>query len=182
MVPNSSAGRVAPPLRYGRTEEPFPARLAKGQEIPCLRPDQSLGRFRTPLPFPTTASSARGLAGREVPACASPGTSATSPWPRCAPSCLAFRLYDRTAAGLQKDLGITCALVPTTTRASIPPPPLPLNAMFMNGPTRGKDVFMPLDFIIGGPKMAGQAGACSWSAWLPAAPFRCPRPIPAWPR
>nr|MBP8081553.1 acyl-CoA dehydrogenase [Arenimonas sp.] len=32
----------------------------------------------------------------------------------------------------------------------------PLNAMFMNGPTRGKDVFMPLDFIIGGPKMAGQ--------------------------
>jgi acyl-CoA dehydrogenase len=28
--------------------------------------------------------------------------------------------------------------------------------MFMNGPTRGKDVFMPLDFIIGGPKMAGQ--------------------------
>ncbi len=28
--------------------------------------------------------------------------------------------------------------------------------MFMNGPTRGKEVFMPLDFIIGGPKMAGQ--------------------------
>ena len=28
--------------------------------------------------------------------------------------------------------------------------------MFMNGPTRGQDVFMPLDFIIGGPAMAGQ--------------------------
>src|SRR3546814_1940233 len=28
--------------------------------------------------------------------------------------------------------------------------------MFMNGPTRGADVFMPLDFIIGGPAMAGQ--------------------------
>ena len=26
--------------------------------------------------------------------------------------------------------------------------------MFMNGPTRGQDVFMPLDFIIGGPAMA----------------------------
>ena len=26
----------------------------------------------------------------------------------------------------------------------------------MNGPTRGKDVFVPLGFIIGGPKMAGQ--------------------------
>src|SRR5690606_40678966 len=28
--------------------------------------------------------------------------------------------------------------------------------MFMNGPTRGTDVFMPLEFIIGGPAMAGQ--------------------------
>ena len=28
--------------------------------------------------------------------------------------------------------------------------------MFANGPTRGQDVFMPLDFIIGGPAMAGQ--------------------------
>jgi acyl-CoA dehydrogenase len=33
---------------------------------------------------------------------------------------------------------------------------LPLNAMFMNGPTRGKDVFMPLDYVIGGPAMVGQ--------------------------
>jgi acyl-CoA dehydrogenase len=32
--------------------------------------------------------------------------------------------------------------------------------MFMNGPTRGKDVFMPLDFIIGGPKRPARAGAC----------------------
>ena len=32
----------------------------------------------------------------------------------------------------------------------------PLNAVFQNGPTRGKDVFMPLDCIIGGPAMAGQ--------------------------
>jgi acyl-CoA dehydrogenase len=32
----------------------------------------------------------------------------------------------------------------------------PLNAMFMNGPTRGKDVFMPLDYVIGGPAMVGQ--------------------------
>jgi acyl-CoA dehydrogenase len=32
----------------------------------------------------------------------------------------------------------------------------PLTAVWMNGPVRGKDVFMPLDFIIGGPAMAGQ--------------------------
>ncbi len=33
---------------------------------------------------------------------------------------------------------------------------MPLNAVFQNGPNWGKDVFMPLDWIIGGPKMAGQ--------------------------
>jgi acyl-CoA dehydrogenase len=32
----------------------------------------------------------------------------------------------------------------------------PLNAVFQNGPNSGKDVFMPLDWIIGGPAMAGQ--------------------------
>jgi acyl-CoA dehydrogenase len=32
----------------------------------------------------------------------------------------------------------------------------PLNAVFQNGPNWGKEVFMPLDWIIGGPKMAGQ--------------------------
>ncbi|MFP1496583.1 hypothetical protein ACLB1Q_15020 [Escherichia coli] len=34
--------------------------------------------------------------------------------------------------------------------------PLPANVPFQNGPTRGKDVFVPIDYIIGGPKMAGQ--------------------------
>ncbi|MDF5457320.1 acyl-CoA dehydrogenase, partial [Vibrio parahaemolyticus] len=32
----------------------------------------------------------------------------------------------------------------------------PLNVPFQNGPTRGKDIFVPIDFIIGGEKMAGQ--------------------------
>ena len=60
----------------------------------------------------------------------------------------------------RKDLGITCALVPHDhRRRGHGPPPLPLNAMFMNGPTRGQDVFMPLD-IIGGPAMPARAGAC----------------------
>jgi acyl-CoA dehydrogenase len=59
--------------------------------------------------------------------------------------------------GDKKHVGITCALVPydhpgvDTGRRHFP-----LNAMFMNGPVRGNEVFMPLDFIIGGPKMAGQ--------------------------
>lgn len=32
----------------------------------------------------------------------------------------------------------------------------PLNVPFQNGPTRGNDIFVPIDYIIGGPKMAGQ--------------------------
>ena len=32
----------------------------------------------------------------------------------------------------------------------------PLNVPFQNGPTQGQDVFVPLDYIIGGPSMAGQ--------------------------
>jgi acyl-CoA dehydrogenase len=57
----------------------------------------------------------------------------------------------------RKHIGITCALVPRDTPgAEIGRRHFPLNAMFMNGPTRGKDVFMPLDYIIGGPAMVGQ--------------------------
>ena len=33
---------------------------------------------------------------------------------------------------------------------------LPLNGAFMNGPTWGKDVFIPMDYIIGGVDYAGQ--------------------------
>ncbi|TMP76878.1 acyl-CoA dehydrogenase, partial [Pseudoalteromonas ruthenica] len=32
----------------------------------------------------------------------------------------------------------------------------PLNVPFQNGPTQGDDIFVPIDYIIGGPEMAGQ--------------------------
>ncbi|HEX9192564.1 MAG TPA: acyl-CoA dehydrogenase, partial [Burkholderiales bacterium] len=71
---------------------------------------------------------------------------------------LAFRLHDPDRLlGEKADLGITCALVPTSTPGvNIGRRHMPLNAVFQNGPNWGKDVFMPLDWIIGGPKMAGQ--------------------------
>src|SRR5699024_5305778 len=51
----------------------------------------------------------------------------------------------------------TCALIPSThPGVETGRRHFPLNAMFMNGPTKGKDVFIPLSFIIGGPEMAGQ--------------------------
>ena len=71
---------------------------------------------------------------------------------------LAFKLSDPDKLlGGEKNLGITCALIPTNTPGvEIGHRHFPLNIPFMNGPTRGKDIFVPIDYIIGGPKMAGQ--------------------------
>ena len=78
--------------------------------------------------------------------------------PVCTILGLAFRLYDPDQLlGNKVDLGITCALVPNTTPGvELGRRHFPLNAMFLNGPTRGKEVFMPLDYIIGGKEMAGK--------------------------
>jgi acyl-CoA dehydrogenase len=59
--------------------------------------------------------------------------------------------------GDETDHGITVALVPRDTPGiTIGRRHFPLNGPFQNGPIVGKDVFVPLDAIIGGPKMAGQ--------------------------
>ncbi len=72
---------------------------------------------------------------------------------------LAFQLRDpeNLLGGNQVDYGITCALIPRNTSGiRIGRRHFPLNTPFQNGPVFGKDVFVPLDAIIGGPKMAGQ--------------------------
>ena len=71
---------------------------------------------------------------------------------------LAFKLSDPDhLLGEEEDLGITCALIPThTPGVEIGKRHFPLNVPFQNGPTRGKDIFVPIEYIIGGPKMAGQ--------------------------
>ncbi|MFP7571675.1 acyl-CoA dehydrogenase [Marivita sp. S2033] len=86
--------------------------------------------------------------------------------PLCTVLGLAFKLRDPDGLlGDQQDIGITCALVPTdldgveTGRRH-----LPSSTMFMNGPTTGKDVFIPLDHIIGGPDYAGRGWMMLMSA------------------
>ena len=71
---------------------------------------------------------------------------------------LAFKLKDpEHLLGNETELGITCALIPTDTAGvEIGHRHFPLNVPFQNGPTRGHDIFVPIDYIIGGPKMAGQ--------------------------
>jgi acyl-CoA dehydrogenase len=70
---------------------------------------------------------------------------------------LAFRMYDPDGlVGDQRDLGISLALVPRKTPGmEIGKSHMPLGVPFSNGPIRGKDVFVPLDALVGGIESAG---------------------------
>ncbi|HEX7055341.1 MAG TPA: acyl-CoA dehydrogenase [Burkholderiales bacterium] len=160
MVPNS-LGPAELLLHYGTDEQKshYLPRLAKGLEIPCFA-----------LTSPEAGSDAAAIPdhgivckgewqGKEVL-----GMRVT--WdkryitlgPVATLLGLALRLYDPDKLLSEKtDLGITCALVPTgTPGVEIGRRHMPLNAVFQNGPTSGRDVFMPLDWIIGGPEYAGK--------------------------
>ena len=71
---------------------------------------------------------------------------------------LAFHLYDPDKlVGEQEDIGITLALIPTTTPGvEIGNRHFPMSQSFMNGPNRGTDVFIPMDWVIGGQDYVGQ--------------------------
>lgn len=71
---------------------------------------------------------------------------------------LAFKLYDPDhLIGDEDEYGITAALIPTDMPGiEIGRRHYPLTVPFQNGPTSGKDVFVPLDYIIGGKEMAGK--------------------------
>ncbi len=160
MVPNS-LGPAELLLRYGTEAQKnhYLPRLAKGIEIPAFALTSPWAGSDA-ASIPDSGVVCKGMwQGRETL-----GMRVT--WDKryitLAPLCtllgLAFRLYDPDGLlGGKEDVGITCALVPydhpgvDTGRRHFP-----LNAMFATGPTRGKDVFMPLEFIIGGPAMAGQ--------------------------
>ncbi|MDA8561682.1 acyl-CoA dehydrogenase [Gammaproteobacteria bacterium] len=71
---------------------------------------------------------------------------------------IAFKMFDPDGLlGDKKNIGITLVLVPTDhPGVETGLRHIPLYVAFMNGPTRGTDVFVPLDWIIGGIKMAGE--------------------------
>ena len=159
-VPNSlGPGELL--QHYGTTEQKdfYLPRLANGQEIPCFA-----------LTSPEAGSDAGSIPdfgvvckgkweGKEVI-----GMRLT--WNKryitLAPVAtvlgLAFKLRDPDSLlGDTEDLGITCALIPTSLKGvEIGNRHFPLNVPFQNGPTHDQDLFVPLDYIIGGPKMAGQ--------------------------
>jgi acyl-CoA dehydrogenase len=71
---------------------------------------------------------------------------------------LAFQLSDPDhLIGDTDQIGITLALIPVTTPGvEIGARHYPMSQAFMNGPNRGKDVFIPMDWVIGGQEYAGQ--------------------------
>ncbi|MFN0304117.1 MAG: acyl-CoA dehydrogenase [Burkholderiales bacterium] len=159
MVPNS-LGPAELLLHYGTEAQKnhYLPRLAKGLEIPCFGlTNPNAGSDAAAIP--DVGVVCKGLwQGNEVL-----GMRVT--WekryitlgPISTLLGLAFRLHDPDhLLGDIEDIGITCALVPThTPGVMIGRRHMPLNAGFMNGPNWGKDVFMPLDWIIGGPALAG---------------------------
>jgi acyl-CoA dehydrogenase len=79
---------------------------------------------------------------------------------------LAFKMRDPDGLlGGEEDLGITVGLIPThLPGVEIGRRHLPSGQPFQNGPNWGKDVFVPLDYIIGGPEQAGQGWKMLMSA------------------
>lgn len=159
-VPNS-LGPAELLLRYGTEpqKDHYLPRLASGEDVPC---------------FALTAPDA----GSDAAAIRDSGVVCKGTWegkeivgmrlnwdkryitlaPVATVLGLAFKLYDPDhLIGDTEEYGITCALIPPHLPGiSIGRRHFPLNLPFQNGPTQGKDVFVPLDFIIGGTKMAGQ--------------------------
>ncbi|WP_414155033.1 acyl-CoA dehydrogenase [Pseudomonas sp. BNK-43-a] len=160
MVPNS-LGPAELLLHYGTDEQRnhYLPRLARGDEIPC---------------FALTGP----LAGSDAGAMPDTGIVCKGEWngeeviglrlnwekryitlgPVATLLGLAFKAYDPDhLLGEQESLGISLALIPTDTPGvEIGKRHLPLGAAFMNGPNSGKDVFVPLDFLIGGKDMLGK--------------------------
>jgi acyl-CoA dehydrogenase len=160
MVPNSlGPGELIEKYGTDEQKEHFLPRLAKGEEIPC---------FALTGPFSgSDAASMRdiGVVARGVHE-GNETLGIKLSWDKryitLAPNAtllgLAFRLFDpENLLGRGEDIGITLALVPTNyAGVEIGRRHLPAGAAFPNGPTRGRDVFIPIDWIIGGSERAGQ--------------------------
>jgi len=159
MVPNSlGPGELIEKYGTDTQKHHFLPRLAKGLEVPCFS-----------LTGPTSGSDAATMrdigyvtkdsyGGKEV-------LGIRLSWdkryitlgPKATLVGLAFRLFDpENLLGKGEDVGITLALIPADhPGVNIGRRHLPSGAAFPNGPNWGKDVFIPIDWIIGGEKMAG---------------------------
>ncbi len=160
MVPNS-LGPAELLLHYGTDaqKQHYLPRLARGEEIPCFA-----------LTEPGAGSDAASLQSVGV-VCRGQWNGAEVLGMRLtfekryitlAPIAtvvgLAFQMRDPDRLlGGEEHIGITCALIPRDTPGmNAGERHDPLGVPFMNGPLWGRDMFVPLEYIIGGPPMAGK--------------------------
>ena len=160
MVPNSlGPGELLE--KYGTPEqkEKYLRRLAKGQEVPCFA-----------LTGPHAGSDAAGM--RDVGVVTygiherKKVLGVRLNWDKryitLAPVAtllgLAFHLHDPdNLLGKGENVGITLALIPARHKGvEIGRRHYPARSAFMNGPIHGKDVFIPMEYLIGGTDYAGQ--------------------------
>ncbi|RMR54457.1 acyl-CoA dehydrogenase, partial [Pseudomonas cichorii] len=160
MVPNS-LGPAELLLHYGTDEQRnyYLPRLARGEDIPCFALTGPLAGSDAGA-MPDTGIICKGQwQGEEV-------IGLRLNWekryitlgPVATLLGLAFKAHDpEHLLGDEEDLGISLALIPTDTPGvEIGRRHLPLGAAFMNGPNSGKDVFIPLSYLIGGQEMLGK--------------------------
>lgn len=160
MVPNS-LGPAELLLHYGTTQqkEYYLPRLATGTEIPCFA-----------LTGPEAGSDAGAMPDKGI-VCKSMWEgketlgirlSFDKRYITLAPIAtligVAFKLFDpEQLLGEKTELGITLCLIPRTHPGiEIGARHAPMQLAFMNGPIRATDIFIPLDWIIGGVERAGQ--------------------------
>jgi acyl-CoA dehydrogenase len=160
MVPNSlGPGELIEKYGTQQQKDYYLPRLAQGREIPCFA-----------LTGPTSGSDAanmrdigvvtRGMyQGKDT-------LGIRLSWEKryitLAPVAtlvgLAFRLFDPdNLLGRGEDIGITLAIIPANhPGVNIGRRHLPCGSAFPNGPNWGTDVFIPMDWVIGGAQTAGQ--------------------------
>jgi acyl-CoA dehydrogenase len=161
MVPNS-LGPAELLMHYGTEQQKnhYLPRLAKGLEIPCFA-----------LTGPDAGSDAGsipdfGIVCRQEWEGEKDVLGIRLTWekryitlgPVATLLGLAFKLYDPDhLVSTNEDIGITLALIPTKTPGvNIGRRHLPLNGAFQNGPNSGKDIFIPMEWVIGGQPRIGQ--------------------------
>lgn len=165
MVPNSlGPGELL--LKYGTEEQKqhYLPRLAKGKEIPCFGLTSTVAGSDAGSLVDNGIVCYGQFDGKKV-------LGLRLNWEKryitLAPIAtvigLAFKAYDPDNLLAEdhplykkNDLGITCALIPRNTDGlSIGTRHKPIGEPFQNGPIFGKDVFIPMDWVIGGDKMIG---------------------------
>ncbi len=159
MVPNS-LGPAELLLHYGTDaqKDHYLPRLADGRELPCFG-----------LTSPYAGSDAASipdlgvLTEREIDGQMVRGFTVRfdKRYITLAPVAtvvgLAFQAMDPSLPEGEQQLGITCALIPVPTEGmEIGRRHRPMNSAFMNGPILGENVFVPMDWIIGGEPQVGQ--------------------------